>query len=166
LLRFSEALKKELSAVEAKYFEGVEKSLRRSSALPARDDRDDAGIDREGLILEIDMRGADGMIFGDGNPPPDDEACSAFSLMLRSRRFLDALEPTSWINEPNLKVCTGLLHSRLVQFDVVIGNHRASGCEGGRHIGPHSNSQRHERYCRQCYRDTFVHEYPLASAQL
>ena len=35
----------------------------------AMTDPDDAGIDR-GLILEIDMGGADGMIFGDGNPPP------------------------------------------------------------------------------------------------
>jgi hypothetical protein len=114
-----------------------------------------------GLILEIDMCGADGMIFGEGSASPDDEACSAFSWMLRSRRFLDALVPASWIDEPNLKVCAGLLHSRLVQFDVAIGNHRASGCESGRHVGPHSNSQHHERHCRKCYRDTFVHEYPF-----
>ena len=99
------------------------------------------------------------------NASPNDEACSTFSLMLRSRRFPDALVPASWIDEPNLKICAGLLHSRLVRFEVVIGNHRASGCESGRHIGPHSNSQHHERRCRQCYRDTFVHEYPLASAR-
>ena len=99
------------------------------------------------------------------NASPNDEACSTFSLMLRSRRFPDALVPASWIDEPNLKICAGLLHSRLVQFEVVVGNHRACGCEGGRHIGPHSNSQHHERRCRQCYRDTFVHEYPLASAR-
>ena len=68
---------------------------------------------------------ADGTILGDGNASPDNEACSAFSWMLRSRRFLNALVPASWIDEPNLKVCAGLLHSRLVRFEVVIGNHRA-----------------------------------------
>ena len=153
------AAAKKLNAVAAKYFEDVEKSLRRSTP------KEMMPVSRPGgLILEIDMCKADGMIFGDGNA--DDEACSVFSRMLRSHRFLDALVPASWIDEPNLKVCAGLLHSRLVRFEVVIGNHRASGCEGGRHIGPHSNSQHHERHCRKCYRDTFVHEYPLASVRL
>ncbi len=107
---------------------------------------------------------ADGMLFSDGNEPPPRQR--GLAGMLHSRGFPDALVPASWIDEPNLKISAGLPHSRLVRFEVVIGNHRASGCEGGRHIGPHSNSQHHERHCRQCYRDTFVHEYPLASARL
>jgi hypothetical protein len=41
--------------------------------------KDDAGIDREVLILEMDMRKTDGMIVGDGNASHNDEACLAFS---------------------------------------------------------------------------------------
>jgi hypothetical protein len=58
------------------------------------------------------------------------------------RNLLGVLQlAASGIKKPNFEGRAGLVHSRLVQFDLAVIT--ASGCEGGRHVGCQSDAKHH-----------------------